>query len=235
MTEKIILPPMDSAEKSLSWSEKLLLSTFITMIRPRLIVELGVYQAHTTEFVCRFVELNSIDATVVGFDLPDIIATLRTSNEAVQRYEQQGRLRLIPGRLPESLQAFVTSSPAIDLALVDAVHRYSNVTDELELLWKHLSPDAIVLCHDYHEMFEGIRYAVDRFSKQNDAAMFPLQTSPEARSVDIHSSLVALRRQPHRYSHRVALVFRWQNLKYDLSRNAALRMLRRRLHPLIHR
>lgn len=197
----------------------MLLGHFLMLGRPRLIIELGVYQALTTEFICQFMEMNNINGCVAGFDLPDVVERLRQTNEAVQRYEQAGSLRLIPGRLPDSLRDFLRSGQKVDLALIDAIHDYPNVLGELELLWKHIAPDAVIICHDYCEKFDGVRYAVDHFSKRHNAMVLPLISSKKPGPEGMFSTLVALRQRPFRVTVRGTASHRWSKFKFDLFRN----------------
>jgi hypothetical protein len=206
-------PPIVETEASIRPLEKILLANFIMLVRPSVIFELGVYKAVTTEFICDFLELNDIPAQVVGFDIPEMITGVRTK-AAIQRYEEIGRLQLISGYLPDTLNHWLKShEQSVDLALVDAMHNYPSVTSELHAIWPRLSDYGVILCHDYFNVaeHEGVMYAVDNFAKRkSDAHVLSLQSSPEASSFEYQGSqeqmycsvLVALRRRPYKFSYR---------------------------------
>ncbi len=172
----IRMPPLVDQQGSLSPMEKSLLAHFISMIQPNVIVELGVLRAVTAEFMCRVLVENGFDGKVVGFDLDRVVEDLRAHNEAVKRYEASGRLELVPGRLPDSFRQWLRQTgQKIDLALVDATHDYSSVLGELESLWPSLSDQGVILCDDYSEEYDGVRYAVRRFvGRHRDAMAMPL-------------------------------------------------------------
>lgn len=213
----IKFPILTDAQGSLTAMEKSLLGHFILLVHPRVIVELGVYKAVTTQFMCDFLIKNGIEGVVVGFDLPEVIADLRKSNEPVKYMEQAFRLRLIPGKLPESLATWLGSTDEqIDLALVDATHDYRSVIGELNLLWSRLSAEGYVLCHDYSGKYDGVRYAVDRFTAKRDAMVLPLGSSERARQAGHASVLVALCRRPYRPTLRRLMHHVWLSAKVDL-------------------
>lgn len=190
--EPIAWPELIGDEGSLTIMEKILLGNFIALTQPELIVELGVYRAVTTDFICSFLELNEIPGTVIGFDLEEQVDLLRKENAAVQKYEASGRLQLVPGMLPESLRRWLQGNPAIGLAFVDATHDYPSVKGELASLWPHLAPEGFIVGHDFSPKYDGVRYAFERFAKRNGASMMPLIGSQPARAAGHGSVLVAL-------------------------------------------
>lgn len=209
--------------------EKLLLGNFMVLIQPRIVVELGVYQAVSTMFLCDFLAANNIQAQVVGFDMPSVVAELRSNHAGVQQREAEGRLRLMPGYLPDALAEWLqTEKPVVDLALIDAMHDYPHVTAELNLLWPHLSVDAAIFCHDY-SWTEGVAFAAQRFAaRRKDAQILSLMSSPEASTASFQdtdlkwvygSSMVALRRRPIQISPRnklthLLLAVRWHRKRW---------------------
>ena len=213
----VTFPDSVQGQGSLTPLEKMLLGNVILLERPRLIVELGVLHAVTTQFICAFLEENDIDASVVGFDLQEVVARLRKENAAVQHYEEVARLELIPGRLPTSLEQWLHRvDQPIDLAFVDATHDYRSVTAELQLLWPRLAPDGCILCHDYSEKYDGVRHAVDRFGAKMGARVLPLTSSARAEKHGYSSVLVALRRKTFEPTLRSKAHHRWKKMKIDL-------------------
>ncbi|PJF40655.1 MAG: hypothetical protein CUN54_04355 [Phototrophicales bacterium] len=148
-------------------------------------------------------------AKIYGFDFPQVVEYLQKENEDVKKFESIGRLRLIPGHLPWSLDNWISKTqPSIDIALVDARHEYPDVWMSLNSLWPCLSPHGYVLCHDYSDAWPGVQHAIDDFAKRSD--VMALSFAPA-------SSLVALRKRPsvrtlrsvihHRY--RTTLEWKW--------------------------
>ena len=230
-------PDLVAEHGSLTPLEKILLGNVILLGRPRLIVELGVFHAVTTQFICDFLDENDIDATVVGFDLPEVVAGLRKENTAVQHYEDVARLQLIPGRLPVSLQDWLQRlDQPVDLAFVDATHDYRSVKAELNLLWPRLAPDGFILCHDYSEKYDGVRHAVDRFAAKVGARVLPLTSSARARQHGYASVLVALRRRTFEPTLRSKMRHGWKKMKIDLLEYSVInKAWHQVLKPLVRR
>ena len=234
----IKFPEIVLSAHSLTPMEKMLLGNFLLMSRPKVVVELGVYRAQTTEFICQFLELNGIDAPVYGFDIPEQIEEIRTQNSRVQALEASGRLHLIPGWLPDSLQSWLDdhTNLQIDFALVDATHEYPNVTSELELIWPRIARHGVVMCHDYDRRpeHEGVRYAVDRFAARTanvqmcslfvpqDASLPDIPVSLEPEVVDQYkliSTLAVLRHRPYEYSQQRLMTHLNEEVKWKYQRN----------------
>lgn len=230
----ICLPPLVADVASLSPLEKSLLGHFILLARPRVIVEIGVYRAVTTGFIMEFLQLNALDTQVVGFDRPEICEQLTRENVEVRRWIAEGRLRLVSGELPFSLQEWTENEkPVVDLALIDARHDFPSVDWELKLLYPCLAPGGYVLGHDYSAQFEGVRYAFDHFAARHGAMVMPLESAwPEGVS-GRSSVLVALRRPAYKKNLRTWWHHRWQGLKADFVRGRVSGVLWRALRPLL--
>ena len=219
----IHLPELTVATGSLSPMERSLVAHFLLLSRPQVVVELGVFEAHTSQFLCDVLKMNDIQAKVYGFDLKHVVKKLRAENQAVQALEQDNKLALIPGELPRSLIDWLNqTNSTIDFALVDARHDYHSVMQELNLLYPRLSRGGFILCHDYSPPYEGIRYAVNHFAKSKGAMMLPLGSTDEASNSGHHSVLVALSHPPYpqHWTRNVYLAMRsrvvhsklWQNV-----------------------
>lgn len=235
--EPIRLPPLLSSFASLSPMEKSLLGHFIVLSRPKLIVEVGVYRAITTLLILDFLKLNEIDAQVIGFDMPETCEQLLRENADVKRSVDEGRLRLIGGELPFSLQRWIEDErPVVDLALLDARHDFPSVDWELKLLWPCLAPQGYILGHDYTEDFDGVRYAFDHFAAKNGAHLMPLASKWPAAEQGRDSVLVALRRPTYRKSFGNWFKHRWEGLKADLVRgNWSGSVWKKWVRPLLRR
>jgi hypothetical protein len=195
-----------STTTSLSAMEKSLLGHFILLGRPKVILELGVFEAVTTRYICEFLRLNQIDAKVYSFDLPEIIAKLRAENTEVQALEASGQLELRAGFLPDALIAWQKEhAEAVDLAIVDAGHTYWHVAQELKLLWKSLAPNGHIICDDYSPKYRGICFAVDEFAQRKDVQMLGLIAGENAEAYS--ANLAVLRKRPYQFG-------LWQQLRF---------------------
>ena len=210
ISDTIKFPEIPVSASSLSVIEKSLLGHFLLLNQPRTVVELGVYHAETTLFMCEFLEMNSIDATLYGFDIPDVIAECREQAQ-VQAYEASGKLELIGGWLPQSLEDWLQTAPQIDVILIDAEHTYGAVLGELERVWGYVREGGFVLCHDYTPYFPGVQTAVDHFVRKAGANMLPLHSTTAAMEKGHKSGLVALAKPVVRYSKLKQLNLHWRN------------------------
>ncbi len=128
-------PTLKNGRYSTSGFEKSVIAHFVMLVRPKVIVELGVFEALTTQFLCELVASNGIPTKIYGFDLPEVIEKIRRTNEKIEAFEKDGLLRLVPGCLPVSLEKWLKmEQPEIGIAIVDATHDYPSVLGELNLL-----------------------------------------------------------------------------------------------------
>jgi len=233
-TDVIKFPPLLENPGSLTAMEKSLLAHFILLARPSVIVELGVFQSLTTQFMCELLIENEIPGRVIGFDLPEVVAELRQNNEAVRQLEAKERLQLVPGRLPNSLQSWLINAPGkVDFALVDATHDYRSVSGELSLLWTRLPASGYILCHDYSAKYDGVRVAVDQFSANVGAMCLPLLASEAAGRSGHWSVLVALARRPDRLTIRRMIPHWWMATKTNLLSNQFFAGIWKRVKPIV--
>lgn len=230
------IPRLVSEQGSLPPFEKSLLAHFVALLQPAVFVELGVYHAVTTDFVCSLLEENGWPGRVVGFDLDDVVAGLRAGNPAVRRWESAGRLELVPGWLPTSLRAWLSGGgEQIDLALIDGTHDYRSVLSELELLWPRMAPDGMILLDDYSEIYDGVRYAVHRFvGRHNDAMALPLG-SARTRGTPYGSAMAGVCRSPIAGSLRGSAPHMIAKAKADALEHPALNRIWRAVRPLVRR
>jgi len=223
-------PPLKLIPESLTGVEKSVLGNLMLVCRPKVIVETGVYEAHSTEFMCQFMEHNQITGSVYGFDLPNVVSALRDTNEAVKHYEAQGSLHLIPGRLPHALDEWLKSThEPIDLALIDAAHDYRSVLLELQLIWPRLANNGFIVCHDYANRNPGVQYAVDYFVRTHHTRMLPLVTSLDAQTQEYESAIAILCHPQHKYkfwqwAYHWSLKFRADLLTVTIIRNLWMRI-----------
>lgn len=206
-------PKIEGASASLRPMEKVLIGHLLMLVRPRIALELGVWQGKTTSFMIDFIHANDLPTQVVGFDMPHIVEELESSPE-IMEFQRNGSLRLVPGKLPDSLKVWLdTEKPKVDFVLIDARHDYPSVMSELRSIWQYLSPEGIVICHDYEpgpeNQHEGVIYAVHRFAQRHsDAMLISLRSSKDAdeflvdgdKELVYHSVLCMLRKKPYTLS-----------------------------------
>lgn len=196
--KSIRYPELINDKGSLTQTEKQLLGNFIILSGPRVLVELGVYKAVTTKFICNFLLENNIQGKLYGFDIPEVVENLKKDPELIL-FMKKGILEFIPGWLPDSLKNWLNDfKGSIDFVLDDALHDYPSVYGELKLLWPRLSSQGFILCHDYVDHFEGVTYAVDKFSKRPDVNVLPLLSSDQARENGYASVLVGIRKKQYK-------------------------------------
>lgn len=202
------IPALVGRSQSLFEFEKSLMAHMVCLLRPSVIVELGVCEAVTTTFLCDVLELNGIKGKVFGFDLDEVIEDCRTNNLRVRELEASGAMRLVPGPLPGSLARFLDElDRPVDLALIDALHQYPAVRGELDLLWKRLHPEGYIVVDDYLERTDGVRWAVDAFVRRHAEAMcVPLLGTAPAMAAGVQSKLAILRRRPYVYGHATKFI-----------------------------
>ena len=220
------LPPHTDSEGSLTAIEKSILGNFIALVKPKIILEIGMYKGATTRFICKFIEQNDIDSIVIGFDFPEVIKSIKERNKSIQEYEKKSLLQMIPGTSPGSVNKWlIESKKLVDITLIDAEHEYGSVIKELNLLWPRLSEAGYILCHDYSAKFDGVRYATDYFAKRHKAMILSLSSLDRQKESDTKnymehpeggSVIVALCRRPYKYSKFNHMMHAWKSTRRDL-------------------
>lgn len=198
-SEIITYPEMLHAPGSIGFVEKLLIGALLLIVQPRLIIETGMLKGYTTRFLAEFLEANDLTpCRIVTFDLPRAIARLLATNDY---FVDHPLIETRPGRLPESLREFLkeTSEP-VDFAIVDAMHSFKAVSQELKLIHSKLVPGGYVFCHDYREedsQYRGVVYAVDGFAARYGYDLLPLNPARrKGQEVVWGSALLRKPRQP---------------------------------------
>ena len=214
-SDVIRFPILENQQGTLTPMEKSLFGHFILLSRPKRILELGVFRGLTSSFLCEFIAANQLNSKVVGFDIPDVITELRES--ALNQFVADSRLELVGGYLPGSLAHWLAQNDGpVEMALVDAMHDFRSVTNELSLLWPRLAEGGFILCHDFAGKYEGVRYAVERFAKKKGAMILPLSSTPEAQKHNHGSVLVALAKPAYQYPLSLKTRHQWMRVKQDL-------------------
>lgn len=162
----------DKIQYSINFFEKKILSKFLTLSNPKVVLELGIDKGSTTKYILNHIKKNNLKAKLYGFDLVEKIRKLENTDESIKSYLNNNHLQFIKGSLPESLNNFlIKQKPIIDFVFIDATGDFKNVYGELSLIWPYLSVNGYIICH-YHK--ERLHYAVEYFSKKNNAKFLPL-------------------------------------------------------------
>lgn len=193
---EIKYPKLVNDKGSLTEVEKQILGNFIVLSGGKVLLELGLYKAVTTKFICHFLEINKIEGKLYAFDIPDVVESVSNDPE-IKDFINKGILELVPGWLPHSLSNWIKNHPGvpIDFVLDDALHDYPSVYGELKLIWPRLAKSGFILCHDYAGKFPGVVYAVNKFASRHNACMVPMLSSPKTQAAGMGSVLVALRKR----------------------------------------
>lgn len=195
------------SEHSLNPFEKSMLIHFLGASKPKTILELGVYKGITTKYLCAWLRQFNIQATVVGFDLVDVLQELKNGDTEIRDLEKNGQVKFMPGYLPDTLDSFLEEHQgSVDFALIDAQHDYPSVHGELTRIWPRLSNNGFIICHDYHK--PRIQYAIEKFSRQTGARYLPILANPQESVV--YSSLVVLTKPKMEFKFTHWLVYHFQ-------------------------
>jgi len=198
----------DKIKYSINIFEKKIITKFLTLTNPKIVLELGVHKGSTTKYILDHIKKNNLKAKIYGFDLREKIKKIVSSNECLKSYIEKNSLQFIEGNLPVSLNNFLKKQkPIIDFVFIDATGDFKNVYGELSLIWPYLSNDGYVICH-YHK--ERLHYAVEYFSKKNNAKFIPLFRSyPDSK---IYASIAVLSKSQLNYN-----IFKRLYYQFDLN------------------
>ena len=210
-------PILHGTTGSLSSIEKITLGNMLFLVRPKLVLELGVLEGATTLFISEFMSINKINGRIVGFDIPKVVEKLSQENGSLSTYIKDGRIELIKGYLPNTLRAYLTThKEEVDFALIDARHEYQSVMSELNCIWRFLNTNGIVFVHDYSNNYPGICLAVRKFAYQKKALYFPFVSSPFTTKSGTESTLVGLRKQTYRKHIFEVVPYHWLSIKRNI-------------------
>lgn len=230
--KEIKYPHLVNDGGSLTQTEKQILGNFIILSGAKTMLELGMFKAVTTKYICNFMIENNIDGKLYGFDIPEVIENLSKDPE-LRKFIDKDILELVPGWLPFSLKKWLSEhDEPIDFVLDDALHDYPSVYGELKLIWPRLAKHGFILCHDYVDHFEGVTYAVDKFARKHNVQVLPLLSSDYARNNGYASVLVGLRKKEHRRG--LFTIFKQEFYPYK-SKLAKLTLWKSYIKPLVRR
>jgi hypothetical protein len=132
------------------------LEALIYLNQCRVVVEVGVAEAKTTDFLCRGAA--RVNGFVYGYDLWDTHGLQNqfqhwSSKEKCEDYlRSKGHvnyeLTKINSKTPEFHELIKTKHPRIDLAFIDGCHSYEGIKNDFEAIYPQLSETGIIVFHD---------------------------------------------------------------------------------------
>ena len=132
------------------------LESLIYLNQSKVIVEVGVAEAKTTDFLCKGAA--RVDGFVYGYDLWDTHGLKNqfqhwSSKEKCDEYlRSKGHMNFeltkINSKTPGFHQMIKDKHPAIDLAFIDGCHSYEGIKNDFDAIYPQLSDTGIIVFHD---------------------------------------------------------------------------------------
>jgi hypothetical protein len=133
-----------------------LLESLVYLNQAQVIVEVGVAEAKSTDWLCRGAKLRG--GKVYGYDLWDTHGLNNqfqhwSSKEKCEEYLQSKghtnfELTKINSRTPEFAELIKTKHPSIDLAYIDGCHSYDGIKNDFDIIYPLLSECGVIVFHD---------------------------------------------------------------------------------------
>ena len=133
-----------------------LLGSLVYLNQAKVVVEVGVAEAKTTEWLCRGAKVWG--GNVYGYDLWDTHGLNNqfehwSSKEKCEAYLQSKghsnfELTKINSRTPEFAELIKTKHPSIDLAYIDGCHSYDGIKNDFDVIYPLLSESGVIVFHD---------------------------------------------------------------------------------------
>ena len=162
-----------------------LLESLVYLNQAKVIIEVGVAEAKTTEWLCRGTKVWG--GFVYGYDLWDTHGLKNqfehwSSKEKCEAYLQSKghtnfELTKINSRTPEFAELIKTKHPVIDLAFIDGCHSYDGIKNDFDAIYPQLSATGVIVFHDTMSIDGCREFMIDLRTKYNDGT-FDLVTFP---------------------------------------------------------
>jgi len=133
-----------------------LLESLVYLNQAKVVVEIGVAEAKSTDWLCRGAKLRG--GKVYGYDLWDTHGLNNqfehwSSKEKCETYLQSKghtnfELTKINSRTPEFAELIKTKHPSIDLAYIDGCHSYDGIKNDFDIIYPLLSECGVIVFHD---------------------------------------------------------------------------------------
>jgi hypothetical protein len=162
-----------------------LLESLVYLNQAKVVVEIGVAEAKSTDWLCRGAKLRG--GFVYGYDLWDTHGLNNqfehwSSKEKCEAYLQSKghsnfELTKINSRTPEFAELIKTKHPVIDLAFIDGCHSYDGIKNDFDVIYPLLSESGVIVFHDTMSIDGCREFMIDLRTKYNDGT-FDLVTFP---------------------------------------------------------
>jgi hypothetical protein len=162
-----------------------LLESLVYLNQAQVIVEVGVAEAKSTDWLCRGAKLRG--GKVYGYDLWDTHGLNNqfehwSSKEKCEEYlTSKGHINFeltkINSRTPEFAELIKTKHPVIDLAFIDGCHSYDGIKNDFDAIYPQLSATGVIVFHDTMSIDGCREFMIDLRTKYNDGT-FDLVTFP---------------------------------------------------------
>jgi predicted O-methyltransferase YrrM len=146
----------------MSIPERLFLYALVRGSRPERALEIGSYKGGSAAIICAAMQDNQ-HGRLIGVDPKPRIT--------VPEGAFHGRFRLIPRPSPEAIGlAWAVAGGPFDFVLIDGLHIYDQVKEDIAGCLPHLADGAYLLFHDafHHGVSEAIREAVQELASLHD-------------------------------------------------------------------
>ena len=162
-----------------------LLESLVYLNQAKVVVEVGVAEAKSTDWLCRGAKLRG--GFVYGYDLWDTHGVNNqfqhwSTKEKCEAYLQSKghsnfELTKINSRTPEFAELIKTKHPVIDLAFIDGCHSYDGIKNDFDAIYSQLSDSGVIVFHDTMSIDGCREFMIDLRTKYNDGT-FDLVTFP---------------------------------------------------------
>jgi len=162
-----------------------LLESLVYLNQAKVIVEVGVAEAKSTDWLCRGAKLRG--GFVYGYDLWDTHGLMNqfehwSSKEKCEEYlrnkgHNNFELIKINSRTPEFAELIKTKHPVIDLAFIDGCHSYDGIKNDFDAIYPQLSECGVIVFHDTLRIDGCREFMIDLRTKFWDGT-FDLITFP---------------------------------------------------------
>jgi hypothetical protein len=162
-----------------------LLESLVYLNQAKVVVEIGVAEAKSTDWLCRGAKLRG--GFVYGYDLWDTHGLNNqfehwSSKEKCEAYLQSKghsnfELTKINSRTSEFAELIKTKHPVIDLAFIDGCHSYDGIKNDFDVIYPLLSESGVIVFHDTMSIDGCREFMIDLRTKFWDGT-FDLITFP---------------------------------------------------------
>jgi predicted O-methyltransferase YrrM len=122
--------------------------TLIRHLRPNIVIETGVAHGMTSRFILEALDRNAA-GNLWSIDLPPVNPDTRKEVAvAVDKDSLRNRWSYVAGTSRRRLPALLSQLRRVDLFIHDSLHTARNVSFEMDLAWRYLSPGGAIVVDD---------------------------------------------------------------------------------------